>query len=96
MWATSQFVGCAGARMFGGFLVTCYYHPRGNQIGESVFEQGKDEYDACTECSELRSSCSRILTGLCGLDDEYILQNSARTADIHVIFYMTLPVFFLT
>lgn len=86
MWARSEFFGCAGARMFDGFLVTCYYHPSGNRQGESVFEQSTNENDVCTECPEWRASCSRVLTGLCGLDDEYILQSSGNILDVHAIF----------
>lgn len=92
MWAKTQFIGCAGARMFDGFLVTCYYHPSGNRIGKPVFKRGKDENDACTECSELRSSCSRTLTGLCGLDDEYILRSKAeiKTDIKFILFFVNL------
>lgn len=67
MWARSQFIGCSGAKMFDGFYVTCYYHPSGNRIGMPVFEKGESEKDVCTTCTESRSSCSKFLTGLCGL-----------------------------
>lgn len=62
MWATTEFVGCAAAKMYDGYLVVCNYHPKGNLINEPVFKIGP----TCSKCSQDRSSCSKLFHGLCG------------------------------
>uniref|UniRef100_A0A336LND2 CSON007401 protein n=1 Tax=Culicoides sonorensis TaxID=179676 RepID=A0A336LND2_CULSO len=94
MWARTQFLGCAGALMYDGFLVTCYYHPKGNVIGKPIFLRGDSNNDVCSKCSVLRPSCSRTLTGLCGLDDEYILQSKAESIGCDSITIIILTIYF--
>lgn len=53
--------------MFNGLYVHCYYHPKGNIVGQNVIERGSDTSDICSACDIRRSACSRILTSLCGL-----------------------------
>lgn len=66
-WARVQFIGCAGAKLGRKLISTCYYYPKGNIPGQSVFIRGKDPSSICTRCENSRNYCSKILTGLCGL-----------------------------
>lgn len=74
IWSESKFVGCAAARMFDGHLINCYYHPEGNLAGGRVLERGDNPEDICSDCDVRRSSCSRILNGLCGLGKRKYIQ----------------------
>uniref|UniRef100_A0A182UN09 SCP domain-containing protein n=1 Tax=Anopheles merus TaxID=30066 RepID=A0A182UN09_ANOME len=64
IWARTQFVGCGAASMYGGHLIVCYYHPRGNVIGQPVYTVGRR---ACTGCPQERAACSHVFRGLCGI-----------------------------
>uniref|UniRef100_A0A182VZV5 SCP domain-containing protein n=1 Tax=Anopheles minimus TaxID=112268 RepID=A0A182VZV5_9DIPT len=64
IWARTQFVGCGAASMYGGHLIVCYYHPKGNIIGQPVYTVGRG---ACTGCPQERASCSHVFRGLCGI-----------------------------
>uniref|UniRef100_A0A182MMZ0 SCP domain-containing protein n=1 Tax=Anopheles culicifacies TaxID=139723 RepID=A0A182MMZ0_9DIPT len=64
IWARTQFVGCGAASMYGGHLIVCYYHPKGNIIGQPVYKVGRG---ACTGCPQERASCSHVFRGLCGI-----------------------------
>lgn len=88
IWADAEFIGCAGALMFDGFLATCYYHPKGNIPNEAVFMRGLSEEEICSNCEDNRSSCSRILTGLCGLGNVFIKLNVSHLFQqlIHSLF----------
>ncbi|XP_050090812.1 venom allergen 5-like [Anopheles aquasalis] len=68
IWAKSEFVGCGAAQMYGGHLVVCYYHPKGNIPGQPVYRVG---HRPCTGCPQERSSCSHVFRGLCGIDDRH-------------------------
>ncbi|XP_041760517.1 scoloptoxin SSD346-like isoform X2 [Anopheles merus] len=68
IWARTQFVGCGAASMYGGHLIVCYYHPRGNVIGQPVYTVGRR---ACTGCPQERAACSHVFRGLCGIDDKH-------------------------
>lgn len=80
VWANSKFVGCAGAKMLNGYFFTCFYHPRGNIINESIYKNGVP----CSKCSKDRASCSRVFYGLCGIDE--IVQS--RSTNIHPNYYL--------
>ncbi|XP_055846630.1 GLIPR1-like protein 1 [Episyrphus balteatus] len=66
IWPSVEFIGCAAAKMFEGYMVTCYYHPSISK-NWNVFSHGK----GCTKCSRERLTCSRDFTKLCGLDVPY-------------------------
>ncbi|XP_049276684.1 venom allergen 5-like isoform X2 [Anopheles funestus] len=68
IWARTQFVGCGAANMYGGHLIVCYYHPKGNIIGQPIYTVGRS---ACTGCPQERASCSHVFRGLCGIDDKH-------------------------
>ncbi|XP_040175917.1 venom allergen 5-like [Anopheles arabiensis] len=68
IWARTQFVGCGAASMYGGHLIVCYYHPRGNVVGQPVYTVGRR---ACTGCPQERAACSHVFRGLCGIDDKH-------------------------
>lgn len=63
MWAASQFIGCAAARVNKRYAMMCNYSPAGNVLGEPVFVSGTP----CSNCEVDRASCSRVFLGLCGL-----------------------------
>ncbi|XP_053679749.1 venom allergen 5-like [Anopheles nili] len=65
VWARTQFVGCGAASMYGGYLVVCYYYPKGNIVGQQVFTVGRRP---CIGCPQERASCSHVFRGLCGID----------------------------
>lgn len=44
--------------------MVCNYHPKGNIPGKPVYKIGQP----CTNCSTQRFVCSKIFSGLCGLD----------------------------
>uniref|UniRef100_A0AAG5CYK2 SCP domain-containing protein n=1 Tax=Anopheles atroparvus TaxID=41427 RepID=A0AAG5CYK2_ANOAO len=54
--------------MHGGYLVVCYYYPRGNILGQPVYSVGSTP---CTGCPQERASCSHVFRGLCGIDDRH-------------------------
>ncbi|XP_058061929.1 venom allergen 5-like [Anopheles bellator] len=78
VWATTQFVGCGAAEMFGGHLVVCYYYPRGNIPGQPVYRVG---HRPCIDCPEERASCSHVFRGLCGIDDRHSAGRPIRGAN---------------
>lgn len=68
--------------MFNGFMMVCNYSPRGNIENEPVFKRGRD----CTDCQLDRATCSRLFTGLCGLDNS----KSNKSIEISNLSYIVL------
>ncbi|XP_055914917.1 cysteine-rich venom protein pseudecin-like isoform X2 [Eupeodes corollae] len=72
IWPNTEFVGCAAAKMSGGYMTTCYYHPA---VSENIHDFSFDN-KGCTKCSQERHTCSRDFNNLCGLDVQYSPGNS--------------------
>ncbi|PIO55155.1 hypothetical protein TELCIR_23461 [Teladorsagia circumcincta] len=59
-WANTYQVGCGARLCNGNYVVVCRYNPRGNILGQNIYETGS----TCSSCSNTCTT-AYLYKGLC-------------------------------